>query len=234
MALTHGKHDSLPEARAEALLSEQVGDELVVYDLTSKAVHCLSPLASAVFAHCDGRTDPSRIADVAEERLGRPVSVDEVSAAVEQLEERSLLATPPLVFQDGNGVSRRDLMKKSALAGAAVVAAPLITSIAAPTAMAAGSQIATGCSGCGGNPQCISNHCCQGNPGKACNQGCCVGNNNSCHFCGCVGGTCNCTVTPSEADIPQCPCVCSDPGCTGPCCPAGQVCCVNQVPVGCD
>lgn len=221
--LTQRKHGSLPAARSDALLSEQVGDEIVVYDLQSKDVHCLSPLAAAVHAHCDGGTPIPRIAELAGERLGKPVSIDEVTVAVEQLEERALLEAPPLVLREGNGVSRRDLMKKSAMVGAVAFAAPLITSIAAPTAAMAASKIPSGCGGCGKNSDCTSNHCCQNNAGKQCNSGCCVNHDNSCHFCNCVGTVCNCTV--DAADIPGgCPCLCSDPGCTGVCCTT-TLCC---------
>lgn len=198
-------HVSLPEGRTDALLSEQVGEETVVYDLTNKDVHCLSPLASAVFARCDGRTAPARIAEVAQERLGRPVSVDEVSAAISQLAERSLLTTPPLVQHAGNGFSRRDLVKKSAVVGGMAFAAPLITSIAAPTAAMAAGYIPTGCTGCGGNSDCVSNHCCQTNPGKECNQSCCVGNNNSCHRTNCNPLGCD-TAKPAP---PICRCDCT-------------------------
>ena len=222
-------HDRLPEARADGLLTEQVGDELVVYDLESKDVHCLSPLAAAVYEHCDGRTDPARAAELATDRLGRAVTKDEVSAAVAQLEERALLASSPLVVVN-DGISRRDLAKKSAKVGTAVASIPLITSIVAPTAAMAQSQIATGCQGCGMNNDCVSNHCCQSNAGKTCNEGCCVGANNSCHACPAdcdVNPPCFCSVTAAEIGE-QCPCICGAPGCVGPCCQLGSLCCTTE------
>jgi len=212
-------------ARDGELLTEQVDDETVIYDLSSKDVHCLSPLAAAVFAQCDGRTKPSRIAELAEERLGKPVTEDEVSAAVAQLEERSLLERPPVVLQDG-GISRRELARKSAKVGAAVAAVPLITSIVAPTAAMAQSKIPSGCQGCGKNPDCESNHCCQSVPGHQCAIGCCVNHDNSCHICP-RDCTTNCECTVDQSDIPGgCPCLCSDPNCTGICCTSG-VCCTE-------
>lgn len=215
--------DRLPEARSSGILTEQVGDEIVVYDLDSKDVHCLGQLAAVVFEQSDGRTDEAAIARSAGERLGRPVTNNEVRAAIAQLEERSLLAQPPLVLHQ-EGVSRRELAKKTARISAAVASVPLITSIVAPTAAMAATQIPSGCGGCGKNSDCASNHCCQNNAGKQCQQGCCVVHDNSCHFCNCVGNLCECTV--AAADLPGgvCPCVCG-PGCTTPTCCTTTVCC---------
>jgi hypothetical protein len=216
--------DRMPEARADGLLTEQVGDEVVVYDTESKDVHCLSPLAAAVFEHCDGRSDPAAIAESVGVRLGRPVTKGEVSEAIAQLEERSLLERPPLLLHQ-EGVSRRDLAKKTARVGAAVASVPLITSIVAPTAAMAATQIPSGCGGCGQNSDCVSNHCCQNNAGKQCNEGCCVNHDNSCHFCNCVGTLCECTVDASDIPGGVCPCLCSAPGCTATVCCTTSVCC---------
>ena len=216
-------HDRLPEARANGVVTEQIDDEIVVYDLESKDVHCLGPLAAAVYERCDGGSDATRIAESVSERLGRPVTKHEVADAIAQLEQRSLLATPPLVLHDG--ISRRELARKTAKVGAAVAAVPLITSIVAPTAAMAASPIPSGCGGCGKNSDCISNHCCQGNPGKECQQGCCVQLNNSCHVCDCIGSDCECTVAASDLPGGQCPCLCSDPNCTSEICCTTTVCC---------
>jgi hypothetical protein len=224
----------LPSLHDDHLLVEHVGDETVVYDLETKAVHCLSPLAAVVFSHCDGRTRPADCAAIAAERLGREISEDEVLAALTQFEERSFFRSPVLTLQNGNdngngGISRRDFARKSAVAaGAVAFAAPLITSIAAPSAAMAASGIASGCSGCGKNPDCVSNHCCQGVPGKQCNIGCCVDHDNSCHFCNCASGVCNCTVQGSDLDAGVCPCTCGAAGCANtPCCPSGASCCTT-------
>jgi hypothetical protein len=220
---------SFPVARTEGLLVETIGDEAVVYDLQSKEAHCLKALASVVFTHADGKTSKDDLAVLAEERLGGTVTPANIDEAVAQLDACALLQVP-LVIHDG--MSRRALVRKAGYAGAtAAFAVPLITSIAAPTAAMAASSIATGCSGCGKNSDCVSNHCCQSNAGKQCSQGCCVGANNSCHFCNCTGSTCQCTVTPADAGIPQCPCICGTPGCVGvPCCPSLNTLCCTTVP----
>jgi hypothetical protein len=209
--------------------------------LGDKHAHCLRALAAAVFNHCDGKSALAEIAARAESELGTAVSESDVRDAISQLEASGLLDVPLRVR---DGLSRRDAMKRFAFAGAtAAFAGPLITSIAAPSsASAAGSGIPIGCTGCGKNSDCVSNHCCQSNPGKQCNESCCVGMNNSCHITGCVcvggsnpgtdcsacgnnctictgGGTCQCTCTVcvSDTGCGQCPCS-QCPGGSSPCC----------------
>ena len=220
---------SFPAARADGLLIERVGSETVVYDVDAKEAHCLKGLASVVFASADGKTSAEDLAAAAEKALGEPVTYAQIQDAIAQLEECALLDTPLLVR---DGLSRRELVQKAGYVGAAAtVASPLITTLMTPASAFAASSIATGCSGCGKNKDCVSNHCCQDNAGKQCSQGCCVGANNSCHFCNCVSNVCDCTVTPADAGIPECPCICGTAGCVNkPCCPSLKLSCCTTVP----
>ena len=113
-------------ARSDGLLVEQIDAETVVYDSESKEAHCLSPLAAAVFAEADGRTDDAALAATASSRLGEPVDEAEVGIALAHLDERGLLVAPP------NGISRRQMMVRTAAVTATVSAAPMITSIVTP------------------------------------------------------------------------------------------------------
>jgi hypothetical protein len=123
-----------PAAREDGVLVEQVADETIVYVTDSKEVHCLSPLASAVYASCDGRTSMERLARAASERLGETVTEANVREALIQLEARELMAFP---LASGNGgMSRRDMLQRSA---AAVAGGALITTVVAPPAIAANS-----------------------------------------------------------------------------------------------
>ena len=172
---------SFPAARGEGLLVETVGDETVVYDLETKEAHCLKPLAAVVFAHADGKTSAKEIASFAEERIGEPITEAQIQEAVAQLEASALLDMPLVVH---NGLSRRQMMGKTAAAAGALTGASLITSVAAPLAAMSGSGLPPGaCCGpaanCNGdNNKCASHHCCQS--GKACNQCKCTDNDNNC------------------------------------------------------
>ena len=179
-----------PTARTEGLLVESVGGETVIYDLESKEAHCLKALAAAVFVHADGYNTTADIAELAGHRLGTPVSEADVKDAVAQLEQHALL-DKPLAIHDG--LSRREAVQRFAAAAGVAVATPLVASVMAPTASAAGSKIPTGqCCGstatnCAGlNPSCQSGHCCQNLSSKDCNQCKCVGDKNDCSTAQCT------------------------------------------------
>lgn len=197
----HGLNAAPPKARDEGLLIERVGDETVVYDLENKNAHCLAPLAAVVFDLSDGERSAAKIAGIAGERLGTPVSEDDVVGAVGQLGDCSLLVdTPvldsPVLVRDGH--TRRQAIGKVAFAGAAAAfGGSLITSIAAPSALAAGNGLPVGCA-CTKNKNCASNHCCGdtgGGTAGRCNSGCCADDNGQ--ECICQGnGICPSVATP--------------------------------------
>lgn len=120
----------LPLARAEGLLTEEVEAEIVVYDSESKQAHCLSPLAALVFAGSDGQTPIPELAELASTQLEEPVEAERVEDALAQLEELGLMVVP----EDELRVSRRGMIRKGALVGAAVAATPLIVSVATASA----------------------------------------------------------------------------------------------------
>lgn len=130
-------HRKLPAARDEGLLIEHVADEVVVYDVEGKEAHCLTALPAVVFTHCDGETDVAQLAAIASEKLGETVTETTVVDVVAQLQARDLLASSRLSTQDG--VTRRSMLRKSAVVGGVVTAAPLISSVFAPPALAANS-----------------------------------------------------------------------------------------------
>ncbi len=123
----------LPLARSEGLVTEELGNELLVYDLKSDNAHCLSATAGQVWQASDGKTATATIAA----QLG--LETDEVTRAVNELNDCELLVAPTL---DGLALTRRDLSFKVAKVGAAAATLPLILSIAAPAAAQTQSQIA--------------------------------------------------------------------------------------------
>jgi hypothetical protein len=149
---------------------EEVDSEKVVFDEETKQAHCLTPLASVVFEHCDGKTSLSKLTRIASGRLDDPVSEDLVQQALTQLEERALLATPlPITL------SRRDMVKKSAAFGAAAAAATLVTTIEPPMAQAANCNINTVCS-----------------RNLSCSGSCTMGRTCTCITSGAQANTCQC------------------------------------------
>jgi Coenzyme PQQ synthesis protein D (PqqD) len=159
-----------PVARSQGLLVEEVDSEKVIFDEETKQAHCLAPLASVVFDHCDGRTSPAELARIASDELTEPISEEHVEQALAQLDDRGLLATALPIT-----ISRREMVKKSAAYGAAAAAAATLISTVAPPMANAASCTSTACST---NAQCPGNTGCAGGPT---------------HCTTCVNHLCTCT-----------------------------------------
>ena len=147
-----------PKARAEDLVVESLGDETLVYDMRSHKALCLNRTAAAVWNRCDGRSTLGKMADLLEQELHVPVSVNVVWLAVEELGRAKLLSNSPANPVPSRALTRRTAIKKIGLGAA--IALPLVTSILVPTAEASTTCVAsqTPCSP-GGVPCCNSAPC---------------------------------------------------------------------------
>jgi hypothetical protein len=121
----------IPLARDKGLVVEELGDELLVYDLDVKTAHCLTPSAARVWRSCDGKSGPDALAD----RLGMDSA--EITRALDELERCDLLVT---AGPKKAGLSRRDFGMKVTKVAAAAATLPLILSVAAPAVAATQSQ----------------------------------------------------------------------------------------------
>ena len=140
----HGRqNNSLPQARRSGLLVEHVGSEAIVYDVESSKAHCLKPVAAAVFARCDGETSVAGMSELVAADLGEAVDAEVIEDALAQLREVGLLVTSDAAV---DGVSRRQMLRRTAVAGGAAMAAPLIASALTPTAALAngGTSVCSG------------------------------------------------------------------------------------------
>ena len=125
--MSRGTDDNFAKARADGLVTERVGDELVVYDSQTSEAHCLHPLAAAVFTAADGHSSPAAIAASVSEQLGDRFDVEHIEMALAELEDRGLVTVPVT-----SGISRRSFMQRSAAVGGVAFAGTLITSVVAP------------------------------------------------------------------------------------------------------
>ncbi|WP_249020816.1 HPr-rel-A system PqqD family peptide chaperone [Conexibacter sp. S30A1] len=125
--MSRGTDDNFAKARADGLVTERVGDELVVYDSRTSEAHCLHPLAAAVFAAADGRRSPAAIAAQVSAELGDRFEVQHIDMALAELEDRGLVTVPV-----SGGISRRSFVQRSAAIGGVAFAGTLITSVVAP------------------------------------------------------------------------------------------------------
>jgi hypothetical protein len=152
-----------PKVRKEKLIVQQFKDELLVYDKQSHKAHCLNGTAALVWKRCDGRTSVTEIS----RRLGKEMEgeavVDErlVWYALKQFERDHLLEEKldipaRMMASVGAGINRRRMIKVLGLA--AVVAVPLVTSMAAPHAGDAVSCLGPGAT-CTTSVQCCNGLC---------------------------------------------------------------------------
>ena len=145
-----------PRARTSRLVTRDLGDELLVYDLERHKAYCLNQVAMQVYRHCDGETTIPVMARRIGNALGMPVDEQAVRLGLVSLEKAHLLDSPlaPILH-----ASRREMLRT--LGRAAVVVVPLVTAITVPTS----AQAASGCIP-EGSPCTNSGQCC---PGLSCN-----------------------------------------------------------------
>jgi hypothetical protein len=158
-----------PIARSEQLIVEELGDELLIYDLVENRAHSLSSTAAMVWRSCDGETTVNALgAD-----LG--LDADTLARALSELDDCNLLEAAPAA---SGGYTRRDMSIKTAKLGAAIAAVPLIVSVVAPTAAQAVTEtfcqkISVSTNGCG---ECHTFGCCccepPGGTAKPCHADC--------------------------------------------------------------
>lgn len=97
-----------PQARRDQLLTQQVGDELVIYDEQLDVAHRLNPPAATVWRLADGERTISDLTELLQEEFGGSVDESLVYVALEELQHANLLLSglPP----EMEPVSRRAMI----------------------------------------------------------------------------------------------------------------------------
>jgi hypothetical protein len=116
-----------PLARSDELVVEELGDELLVYDLTADRAHSLGAAAAQVWRACDG----TRSVEALSAELG--LDGETIGRALDELSGCNLLDEPAL----GVGTTRREATVRLVQVGAAAAATPLIVSLGLPATAAA-------------------------------------------------------------------------------------------------
>lgn len=130
-----------PRRRTTHLSTQQVGQEVLIYDELTHKAFCLNAVAAAVWSRCDGLTSMDAIATEVSLELGLPITESLATLTVEDLRRDGLLEEQEAPTLRAS-VSRRDMMLK--MGARAAVLLPIIAVIAAPTA----AQAYSGCSDC--------------------------------------------------------------------------------------
>lgn len=150
------REQTVPRARKEGILVQELADELLVYDLVRHKAHCLNETAALVWKRCDGKTSVKQMTRILETATEFPVDEAVIWMAFDQLAKAHLLQGQTRKWPGASGISRREVIRR--IGTAAAVALPLVSSIAAPGAIQAATCRASGAA-CTTNPQCCSLLC---------------------------------------------------------------------------
>ena len=76
---------TMPDARVEELVVQEVEGETLVYDLRSHRAYCLNAASSLIWHHCDGQMDAREAAASLQRELGLPADEEVVWLGVRGL-----------------------------------------------------------------------------------------------------------------------------------------------------
>lgn len=214
-----------PCTRKDNLVVQDLGQEVLVYDLLINKAYYFNETSSIIWRMCDGKKSANEISHSASKKTGLPISEDIVWLALNQFKKDNLLEDSKNFATIFDGVSRREIVKKVGFAS--VVALPVISSVIAPSAVHAQSACVTpmACAPPGSGSSmdnlpdgcfCISNlNCASG----ICPTGSMVCNGTLAGFCNEVGNNVN-------ASAPCCPCEGND-DCVEGICPTNTNICAD-------
>ena len=149
-----------PLARTADLVTKEVADEVLVYDLKTHQAHCLNQTAALVWKYCDGATSVVEMTALMKRDFNPAIDEAAVWHAIERLGKVSLLETKLVSPAGIPRLGRRDAMRRLGLGSA--IAVPVVMSILAPTVLA-------GCTF--GNAQPVGQPCCTN---ANCTSNCCA------------------------------------------------------------
>ncbi len=121
----------LPQIRNQNIVIQEIGGEIMIYDLEINKAYCLNETSAIVYQNCDGKTD---FADL-NGKYNFPNEI--IYLALDQLQKENLLEKNAEFLSPFNGLSRREVVKKVGLGS--MIALPVIASVVAPSAINAAS-----------------------------------------------------------------------------------------------
>jgi hypothetical protein len=164
-----------PQAVRDGIAVQEMAEDLLIFDTRVQRAHSLNATAKAVWEVCDGKHSPTQLAE------GLGLDRDAVMLALQSLSACDLLEHP---VSSERVVSRREVLRRLAFAGAAAAAVPVIRSVAVPTAAHAASLCTKG--SCPSRQFCGSQQTCRAGSSLDSGSSCGVGANS----CG-VGSVCS-------------------------------------------
>jgi hypothetical protein len=120
---------NLPKARTTDIIEQEVGNELMIYDLRINNAYNLNETSKNVYKACDGKTTFDDF------KSRYKYTDDLIHFAIDQLSANNLIENYKSVHFAG--INRRDVIKKVGLSS--MIALPMIAGIIAPSAANAAS-----------------------------------------------------------------------------------------------
>lgn len=148
-----------PHRRQEDLVVQEIGDETIIYDERRNHAHRLNRTAALVWSHCDGQRTVADLVSVLQRETDALVTEDMVWLALNRLEKEQLLQEALVRPEDAVRLTRRDVLRKAAIAGGVALMVPVVQSVVAPTPAMA---MSVGCAGRGQTYDLPTRPCCPG------------------------------------------------------------------------
>ena len=118
--------NKLPLAHHRDVVVQELGEEILVYDLNIHKAYNLNETSSKVYQACDGKTTFEEL------KRRHKFTDDLIYLTLDQLKDENLIEDYQAKFA---GVSRREVIRKVGLA--TMIALPVIIGLTAPTAIQA-------------------------------------------------------------------------------------------------
>lgn len=143
--------NKLPLARTADIVVQELGKEVLIYDLNTHKAYNLNETSSIVYKACDGKTTLSEL-------TRQTKFTDEIIfLALDELKKENLIEADDSYHSPFAGMTRRQAIRKAGLAS--MVAIPLLASLKAPAAVAA---LSCGAIGQSCSPANSLGDCCSG------------------------------------------------------------------------
>lgn len=154
----------LPMIRQTGLVTQELKNEILIYNLTTHKALCLNSSMALIWNSCNGETTFEQLIDTFKDKHQLKINEDFVWLAIDELAKADLIESGSIRYNDQ--ISRRKALLKIGLPLAML---PIITAVIAPTAAQASSGFcSTGDVGycvndvdCSGTDTCAATtHCC--------------------------------------------------------------------------
>lgn len=130
-----------PRARRDAVFAEKLAAETILYDKAAHRAHSLNQTVGLVWELADGQRSIAEVAAELHRELGVPADESVVLLALQELARCGLLEEPIPAESGPERLSRREVARRLALAGASAAMLPLVASVLAPTPAMASSGL---------------------------------------------------------------------------------------------